>query len=76
MEAMRKRKKNAEAIRRPRREGGPTSRDANSRTSLQSIPEIVSEATRRVPERDWAQLPTDLSKNVDHYLYGSKKKEK
>jgi len=29
-----------------------------------------------VPERDWARLPSDLSKNVDHYLYGSKKKEK
>lgn len=44
--------------------------------SLESILDIVSEATRQVPERDWARLPTGLSKNVDHYLYGTKKKEK
>ncbi len=26
-----------------------------------------------VPEEEWAQLPADLSKNLDHYLYGSEK---
>jgi hypothetical protein len=73
---MRKRKKNAGAVWRPRRAAVPIEPDSSSRTSLQSILDIVSEATRQVPERDWARLPTDLSKNADHYLYGTKKKDK
>ncbi len=24
-----------------------------------------------VPDEDWAQVPADLSKNLDHYLYGT-----
>ncbi len=75
---MRKRKKNAGAVRRGRRAaaGASTKGGANVGSSLESILGIVSEATRQVPERDWARLPTDLSKNVNHYLYGTKKKEK
>lgn len=56
--------------------GGSATGGGNLGNSLDSILDIVSEATRQVPERDWARLPTDLSKKVDHYLYGSKKKEK
>jgi hypothetical protein len=41
-----------------------------------SILELVSAATRGVPESEWERVPTDLSKNVDHYLYGSKKRDK
>jgi hypothetical protein len=41
-----------------------------------SILEMVSEVTREVPEREWERVPADLSKNVDHYLYGSKKTDK
>jgi hypothetical protein len=26
-----------------------------------------------VPEADWDSVPSDLSKNLDHYLYGSQK---
>jgi hypothetical protein len=72
---MRKRKKNAGAVHRGRPAAGPTGPAASSRTSVESILDIVSEATRQVPDRDWARLPTDLSKNADHYLYGTKKKE-
>lgn len=25
-----------------------------------------------VPDKDWETIPTDLSKNLDHYLYGGK----
>jgi hypothetical protein len=25
----------------------------------------------RVPADEWAKVPPDLSKNVDHYLYGA-----
>jgi hypothetical protein len=40
-----------------------------------SILEIVSAVTKEVPEREWERVPADLSKNVDHYLYGSKRTE-
>jgi len=41
-----------------------------------SILEMVSAVTREVPEREWDRVPADLSKNVDHYLYGSKRTDK
>jgi hypothetical protein len=41
-----------------------------------SILEMVSEVTREVPEHEWERVPADLSKNVDHYLYGSKRTNK
>jgi hypothetical protein len=40
---------------------------------LSSILEIASAATKEVPEGEWDRVPDDLSMNVDHYLYGSKK---
>ena len=42
---------------------------------LNSILEIVSAATREVPDSAWKRLPMDLAKNVDHYLYGTQKKD-
>jgi len=42
---------------------------------LGSILEIASAATKEVPEDEWERVPTDLSKNVDHYVYGSKRTE-
>ncbi len=41
-----------------------------------SILEMVSAVTREVPEREWERVPSDLSINLDHYLYGSKKTDK
>jgi hypothetical protein len=41
-----------------------------------SILEMVSAITEEVPEREWGRVPADLSKNVDHYLYGSKRADK
>ncbi len=43
---------------------------------LGSILEIASAATKEVPEAEWERVPDDLSINVDHYLYGSKKTRK
>src|SRR5208282_3098900 len=40
-----------------------------------SILEIVADATKHLTEDDWKGFPTDFSKNVDHYLYGTKKEE-
>ena len=28
---------------------------------------------RDIPDNDWDTIPTDLSKNLDHYLYGGQK---
>jgi len=38
-----------------------------------SILEVISAVTKEVPEGEWERVPADLSKNVDHYLYGTKK---
>ncbi len=41
-----------------------------------SLFERISAITKEVPEREWERVPTDLSKSVDHYLYGSKRANK
>jgi hypothetical protein len=63
---------------RERPEVGPRSEEVSPQTveGLSSILEIVSAATREVPDSAWKRLPTDLAKNVDHYLYGTKKQDK
>lgn len=35
---------------------------------------FVDQLVREIPEEDLQKLPTDLSENLDHYLYGSPKK--
>lgn len=35
--------------------------------------EIVQEISASVPDEEWEKLPADLSKNLDHYLYGKPK---
>jgi antitoxin ParD1/3/4 len=36
---------------------------------------IVERATVGLTDKDWDDVPADLSKNVDHYLYGKPKVE-
>jgi putative addiction module CopG family antidote len=36
--------------------------------------ERISAIGSSVPEEDWAKVPSDLSLNLDHYLYGAPKK--
>lgn len=43
---------------------------------LGSILELASAVAKEVPEDEWERVPDDLSINVDHYLYGSKKTRK
>lgn len=65
---------------------GQTSDPINSNLALQDTPsplheeatpnqrpiwERVTEISAQVPAEEWSKLPKDLSKNVDHYLYGS-----
>ena len=37
--------------------------------------ETIDELIARTPEEEWAKLPKDGAKNIDHYLYGSPKLE-
>ena len=41
--------------------------------NTESITDLFSRIAEKVPESEWSRLPTDLSKNLDHYLYGTKK---
>jgi len=43
--------------------------------SLPPFLQFVEEISAQVPREEWEKLPKDLSKNVDHYLYGSPKDE-
>ena len=36
--------------------------------------EMVKDIIEEVPEEVWAEIPSDASINIDHYLYGHKKK--
>ncbi len=57
-------------------EFGMEQREESSENESGSILEMVSAITKEVPEREWERVPADLSKNVDHYLYGSKRTNK
>lgn len=43
-------------------------------TKHQTIWDMVKEFAEEVPKEAWDELPTDGSINIDHYLYGHKKK--
>src|SRR5439155_2165543 len=36
----------------------------------------IVELGESIPKEEWAKVPTDLSKNLDHYLYGAPKVKK
>ncbi len=42
--------------------------------SARPIEEVLAELAGEVPEEEWEKLPADLSKNLDHYLYGTPKR--
>ncbi|MCG3197867.1 MAG: hypothetical protein GHCLOJNM_02361 [bacterium] len=43
----------------------------NGDTPRKPIWEIFEELSKEAPDEEWDQLPSDLSENHDHYLYGS-----
>lgn len=45
-----------------------------SQGGLADFAKFVEERAKSVPEDAWDDLPSDSSINLDHYLYGSKKK--
>ena len=38
------------------------------------IEDVLEELARKVPEEEWKKLPSDLTDNLDNYLYGKPKK--
>ncbi|MBS3030620.1 MAG: hypothetical protein HCA25_27275 [Dolichospermum sp. DET50] len=40
-----------------------------------SLLNFLDDIHSQIPQSEWEKLPSDLSKNVDHYLYGSPKIE-
>lgn len=59
---------------------GPTSfvdelRDTRQRSSVRSFSELADELTADVPDSEWDKVPTDLARNLDHYLYGAPKED-
>ena len=37
------------------------------------VDKVFAAIAQDVPDEDWSRVPQDLSKNLDHYLYGSSK---
>jgi hypothetical protein len=35
--------------------------------------ETIIEIGKSIPEEEWEGIPTDLARNLEHYLYGSPK---
>ncbi len=57
----------------PRGTATVNTRATEDRDNQESILDIVSRVSKTVPDSEWAKLPSDLAKNLDHYLYGHKK---
>jgi hypothetical protein len=61
----------------PRKSDQPmrTESPADATIEKRSILDLFSEITQSVPDDVWRQIPSDLSKNVGHYTYGTKRDE-
>lgn len=47
----------------------------SSSSRRRPIWEAALEIGSSIPDSEWAKVPADLSKNVDHYLYGAPKSD-
>ena len=43
-------------------------------TEARPIEEILKELAAEIPRAEWDRLPSDLTDNLDHYLYGTPKR--
>ena len=50
-------------------------KDNSHNSDLPSLLNFIDQINSETPTADNLQLPSDLSKNLDHYLYGSSKEE-
>ena len=59
---------------RPRAPEEPPIVDENGKTAHKPIWEVFQEISASVPDEVWDALPTDLSEQHDHYIYGTPKR--
>lgn len=52
----------------------PQREDATPVRETRPIHEVIAAIVEDVPKEEWANLPADLSDNLDHYIYGTPKK--
>ncbi len=52
----------------------PTAGGEPPATAHKPIWEVIEEENRSIPPEVWDSLPTDLSKQHDHYIYGTPKR--
>jgi hypothetical protein len=45
----------------------------SKKKSKETIWEAIARLRAQIPIREWDKLPTDLARNIDHYLYGHPK---
>ena len=53
----------------------PVVPEKSQASDTRPIWERVADISAQVPPEEWEKLPKDLSKNIDHYLYGSPKED-
>ena len=46
----------------------------NSNDKYAPLMEKIRKFSETIPERELEKIPTDLSENLDHYIYGAPKK--
>lgn len=49
--------------------------DFTDTLASQSFLNFIDEVSSQIPQSEWEKLPSDMSKNLDYYLYGSPKSE-
>lgn len=59
----------------PEDNGADQTESSQKLPSLPPFLQFVEEISAQIPKEEWEKLPSDLSKNIDHYLYGSPKDE-
>jgi hypothetical protein len=59
----------------PEGNGAAQTESSQQSPSLPPFLQFIEEISAQIPAEEWEKLPSDLSKNVDHYLYGSPKDE-
>ena len=50
--------------------------EAEYDSSARPVWEVIAEIGAQVPEDEWGKVPSDLSGNLHHYLYGTPKEER
>ncbi|MBD2626876.1 hypothetical protein [Trichormus variabilis] len=49
--------------------------DFTDTLASQSFLNFIDDVSSQIPQSEWEKLPSDMSKNLDYYLYGSPKSE-